>query len=660
VSQDVGLHFWLRYAEREGALIDDAGASALLVLPRPLRERFHLAEEVAVTSDPDLAREDGALLLIPGHPVLDAAAAQVLYEGDAGLVWLAWPAKPPPQRGALLAAARDQVAVEHGRIDVDGEAVPRYAPVLRVGAQVTHLVNEHFYEREEVWVDACTALPLSGELERRLQELPRLEGKPAHSRLEPDLSLAVGAAHVLLEERAGARLRTLAKQSEAALRDELALAEAYYTALLDSIADRQKAAPPERQAVFEAQAQATRVERKRRQHEIEEKFQARHQIRPIRLHLVLVPALRLPVVIRRGERSYPFALTWWLPTSRFADTRCPACTAPAPLVAGKERLGCQRCLRRPVQEPARPEPPPRAASIPAPPPLEPRKAPAPPRRARPSPQRVGRVGPARQRAAAQVPDLPAGAAEEVRQLREFEELRQRVIRVGNKLAGDFWQAMVDLDPWPRKRADPHSPLRVLYHLYGADGPLRGVGIPVGALPTKSSFFTQEPVPGFLYCTSGTVFAGGRAYPYALLWRLAAGKPVVEEVLPFPASPNGRFWLRWNLPSWSSSALYEGAPPPRIELDPVAANLWRIELPESGLPLVVRCLASWWRIAHAPELAAVPPPVLAAALTALLGRRAGLNRTQKAAAADYGAEPAEVLGAARQLQHLLRLSEGRRS
>jgi hypothetical protein len=73
----------------------------------------------------------------------------------------------------------------------------------------------------------------------------------------------------------------------------------------------------------------------------------------------------------------------------------------------------------------------------------------------------------------------------------------------------------------------------------------------------------------------------------------------------------------------------GAPPPRIELDPVAPNLWRIELAESGPPLVVRCLASWWRIAQAPELAAVPPPVLAAALAALLGRRAGLNGTQKA-------------------------------
>jgi len=263
----------------------------------------------------------------------------------------------------------------------------------------------------------------------------------------------------------------------------------------------------------------------------------------------------------------------------------------------------------------------------------------------------------RRRAAGQWPDLLAGSAEEMRQL-DFEQLRQRVIRVGNKLAGDFWQAMVDQDPWPRKRADPYSPLRVLYQLYGADGPLRGVGIPIGALPSKSSFFTQEPIPGFLYCSTGTVFAGGRGYPYALRWRLRAGKAVVEEVLPFPASPDGRFWLRWNLPSSPSNALYEGAPAPRIELDPVAANLWRVEMAESGLPLVVRCLAGWWRVARAPEIAGQPPSVVAAAVAALLGRRAGFNRSQKTAAAEYGADPTEVSRIARQLGRLLQLSNAR--
>ncbi len=631
MSREAGLHFWLRYAEREGALIEDAGDSALMVLPRPLRERFDLPEDVAVTSDPDLAREEGALLVIPGHPLLDAATAHILEDGDAGLVWLAWPSKPPPAASALLAAARDQIGVEHGRIDADGEAMPRYAPVMRVGAQVTYLVNEHFHEREEVWLDACTGLPLSGELERRLEELPRLEGKPQHARLDADLSMAVHAAHGLLEERSGVRLGSLAKQSEAALRDELALAEGYYTAVLDSIAERQRGAPPERQALFDAQAQAVRVERKRRQHEIEDKFQARHQIRPIRLHLVLVPALRLSVIIRRGERSYPFTLTWWLPTSRFADVRCPACRAPAALVAGKDRLGCQRCLSRPAPEPARPPTP--AAPTPAPPTRKSPPTPAPPRKSE-----------------------PPVAAEEGQQVRDYEQLRKRVIRVGNKLAGNFWQAIIDQDSWPRKRADPQSPLRVLYRLYGAEGPLRGVGIPVGALPSQSSFFTREPEPGFLHCTSGRVVAGGRGYTYTLRWRLEAGKPVVEEVLPFPPALGGRFFSRWYLLSSNTHALYEGAPAPRIELDPVAANLWTTELTESGLPLVVRCLAAWWRIAGAPELAAQPPPLLAAALASLLGRRAGLNRTQKAAAADYGADPAEVSTAARQLQRLLRLSE----
>ncbi len=43
-----------------------------------------LPEEVAVTSDPDVAREDGAVLLISGHPALEGAAAGALEAGDVG------------------------------------------------------------------------------------------------------------------------------------------------------------------------------------------------------------------------------------------------------------------------------------------------------------------------------------------------------------------------------------------------------------------------------------------------------------------------------------------------------------------------------------------------------------------------------------------------
>jgi hypothetical protein len=649
VREEVGYHFWLRYAAREGALIDDAGDSALMVLPPPLQARFDLPEQITVTTDPDIAREEGSLLLIPGHPVLDAAASHVLRQGDAGVAWLAWPAKPPPATSTLVAAARDQVGVEHGRIDGDAEALPRYAPVLRVSTQVTYVVNERFHEREEVSVDASTSLPLDAELERQIQDLPRLQGKPDHASLTADLLLALRTADRLLGERAAARLRSLAMQSQAALRDEVAVAESYYKGVLDGIAERKCDAPRERQALLDAQAQATRAERARRLHEIEEKFLARYDIHPIRLHLVLVPTLQQPVVIRRGERGYRLTLTWWLPTARYAAIRCPSCRHPAPLVAGREQLGCQHCLTPPSTQAPMASGTEAAAArrtvtvVSGSVPLRGESHPAavPPKH--PGPQ-VSRATAASR----------AETDELARLLQERAELRKRVIRIGNKLGSDFWQAVVEQDSWPRKRADPHSPLRVLYRLYGAEGPLRGVGIPVGAVPSQSTFFTEEPDAGFLQSTTGRVLAAGHAYPYTLRWHLASGKPAVDEVLPFRAAYRGLF-PRWGL---IADALFEDAPAPRIALDPVSASIWRVELAESGLPVVVRCLAAWWRIAEHPEFAAAPADLVAAALAGVICRRAGLDRTQKHAAHDYAVEGALVTGVARRLLRLLGLSESR--
>src|SRR5437867_3378708 len=69
-AHEPSLRFWLSYAESAGALVEDAGDHALVLLPQPLRATAGLPEEVTVTSDPDVAREDGAVLLIAGHPAL--------------------------------------------------------------------------------------------------------------------------------------------------------------------------------------------------------------------------------------------------------------------------------------------------------------------------------------------------------------------------------------------------------------------------------------------------------------------------------------------------------------------------------------------------------------------------------------------------------------
>jgi hypothetical protein len=73
--------------------------------------------------------------------------------------------------------------------------------------------------------------------------------------------------------------------------------------------------------------------------------------------------------------------------------------------------------------------------------------------------------------------------------------------------------------------------------------------------------------------------------------------------------------------------------------------------------VLRCLVSWTRLDEQ-SLPDASPAELAAALVALVGRRAGLNITRQAAAAAYSAPPQRVTAVARQLQPLLALSAQR--
>src|SRR5450432_1706478 len=53
-GDEPALSFWLDYAEREGALVEDHGDHALVLLTDQLREQSELPEEVTVTSHPDI------------------------------------------------------------------------------------------------------------------------------------------------------------------------------------------------------------------------------------------------------------------------------------------------------------------------------------------------------------------------------------------------------------------------------------------------------------------------------------------------------------------------------------------------------------------------------------------------------------------------------
>ena len=132
------LGFWLRHVAAAGGLWEPDGDTTYVVLPPQLRDAYRLPEELRVTADPDVAREDGATLLAAGHPVLAEAAERVLSSGDTGYLVLARPPSVPPGRDVLLAEVRDAFPVDHGRIDLSGEPAVVLHPVIGVGALVTY------------------------------------------------------------------------------------------------------------------------------------------------------------------------------------------------------------------------------------------------------------------------------------------------------------------------------------------------------------------------------------------------------------------------------------------------------------------------------------------------------------------------------------------
>ena len=344
---DPGLEFWLRYVDDRGGLVEPAADGTLVMLPPAVAGEFDLPDELVVTADPDVARDGGMVLLATGHPALIRAADATLTGGDAGVVALAAPTTPAPDREQLQDKVRDQFPVQHGRIDVTGLPVRIDRPMLRVGALVTYTVSaEEFYqERLECWVDAVSGLQLAADDVTRLQRAPRPEGPVAAPR--PVLAAVTGAleqAHRILEAAAEQRRTALSAQASDAHQRERAHARAYYDDALRSLERRRAGASPDRAELLAARAASTREERARRLLEIDEKYQARHEIRPFRLHAVLVPGWRVPVDIRRGPRRYPFTFDWLAALGAFAEERCPHCGTAAPLSASKARLGCLTCL----------------------------------------------------------------------------------------------------------------------------------------------------------------------------------------------------------------------------------------------------------------------------------------------------------------------------
>lgn len=657
MSVDPALGFWLRAAEAEGALHEQAADAAVVLLPPPLRQAFELPEEVTVTADPEVAREDGALLLAPGHPVLDRATERVLDRGDVGRIPLAWPMGVPPSAQALVERLREHVQIDHGRIDATGELpVSGYAPVLRVGALVTYdlSLEDRFQERQEVWVDADTRLSLTPSLATSLAAMSSGSGL-THLVLPADRSQAASAAHVLLEQRADERLSTLARQSVGARDAELTRVRDYYRAALDALARRRAAAPADRQSLLDARADATRAEQERRLTEVEQKFRGSTSIRWYRVHELLVPTARVPVTIRRGSREYPFTFRWLLPLQAVAPFRCPHCSAQAALVAGKQRLGCTQCMQRPA--PPVGVPPPRAAAPDAtgsPPPSTKPPSTTPPAPAvthpRPTrdPARSPHGGASRTPIAARPAPTPV-----------FDE--KTCADDGNRLAVRFWEDVLQEGRKPARLVAPGSPAEAALRVWGSFGPALVVGVPAGTRVSELNAGTEPDPDTELQVTGGWLRAPMRHHPYAVKWEGRQGRPgkvrVVEVVSgqpPAGAHLAGHLVRKWWRDPWGGRAL----PAPRISLDPVAAALWRVELPDRGPYLLLRCLAAWWRVADELDVRASGEAPVAAALARLVATCAGTQVSYDAVAAQYTADPAGVRTATAQLRPLLALSAER--
>ena len=640
---DPGTRFWLRHVEDRGGLWEPAADSMLVVLPPELAERYRLPEELVVTGDPDVAREDGATLLSAGHPVLTEAAEWVLGSGDAGLLLLDRPAPAGPPDEVLLDRARSQLPVDHGRIDRTGpsRAVTRW--VLRVGALASFAVSaeDAFQEQIERWVDVSERRELPAPVVERLVRAPLSEKDQCPSVPSGELTAAVGEAHRLIEADALRRRTALSKQLGQAHERERERAVAYYADVIAGIERRLEAVQADRRTQLADRLDAARQERARRLAEIAEKYQARHDIRPYRLHLLAVPALRLPVDVRRGERRYPMELDWLAPAGRYAEPRCPACQSTAPLVAGKTKLGCLACLSRaaPAPVPAPRRPAKRAARAPA------EEKPAEKKPAEKKPADPASAGPAiaAGQPAARAPRRP-GSTPSPRPTPELRRAgatspattrapvgRRSVPPRADKLAATVWNAVAERRA--RRLRDvvaPGSPAAALCRLYGADGPAVAVGVPpdeqLMSFTSESEWLTAGS--GF---TAGMLLTSRHRYPYALHWHAEGRALFVVEVLAYPPHEDGRLS--------GFGAMFLGAPrlvaPPAHlpGLDEVARTLVSVGAPRHGLGVTARALAAWWRLDPEP-VAPDQPAVVAAAIHRLVASRAGSPSRFREAADAY--------------------------
>jgi hypothetical protein len=634
-----GLDFWLRVVEFRDGLVDRSGETSFVLLPAGLDAEFQLPAELNVTDDPDVAREDGATFLGSGHPAIAHAADLLLTQGDVGVVQVTSSAHMP-DLADLEERARLRFPVAHGRIDLPEPAQRSKLDIVRLGALVRYPVSDedHYQEQLERYYVVESRLPIADETAAAL--LAQAPGTPDPDLALPDVTEAVLSAYQEMDAMATRRRAILARDVAAACQAELDRAEAYYAAALESVAKRRATAAADRQAMLDARAEATRVERARRLEEITAKYRGTHEIVPFRLHLLHVPVVRVQAHVRRGERRYPLELVWIPAADDFAPVRCPACGRHAALDAGKTQLGCVGCQTKvPVVPP--PRPPAASVSRPAVPPAAPTPA-APPVKTAAPPAPAAKTAPRK----ALVPPRP-------------KELSNRQLHdAGDRLALTLWQAAADGNNRAVQRLiAPNTPMATAYRLFRSDAPAASIGIPVTAV--LEGLVTQShphQVTGE-YVTLGEVTAAKYAYPFSLVWRELPGRREIIQIVPFRPGRFARYLDAHLVRQRYGAGLFEKCPKPVERLDPVAAAIWRNGTPRLGLPTTVRALTSWWRM---PEPDVVTAQFPAVAVAAAFERAAcywggGGPGGYEAAAHAYKAEVEQVRKVGVTVQKVLKLT-----
>jgi len=673
---DGGLAFWLRYVESRGGLWEPSADRALVMLPPDLQRTFELPDEFTATEHPDVAREDGAVLLTSGHPLLTAAAEDALKTADVGQVTLVEPAAQRLDDGCLLARAREHFPVDHGRIDARGPAERGVREVLRLGALVTYdaSAEERFYERAECWLDVPSRLELPGPVVTRLRQAAAGAAAGRSNRASADLSkvpAVLAEARRLLERAAGERSAALAGSAVAVAEAELARTRQYYAEQLASLARRAVKVPADRREMLAARADSVRAEERRRLDEVREKYSPRHEIRPYRLHLLRVPALRLHVDVLRGPRRFPLTVEWLLPVGAFAPLCCPQCgaaTARQPLVVAKTHLGCASCLPRnalvSVAAPVNGKP---RAAVPAPAGATAAPGSAAPKIAAPRDVPPGSNGTGQALRPAGLRDPQAASAQNSRPRGRAPSARQPhagaprsagssgsaqpdprlLVKSGERLAMDFWSAVSQQNLRAlRRMCVPDSPAAAVLRLFGWAGPAMAVGLAWHDVPQSLTSATFPGTGGELASTGGYLETGSAGRSYLLRWQVGARR--VNEILPWDTMALGNLCAAYGL---------RDLPEPAAELDPVASRLWHKVLTAHGLPLTLRCLAAWWRVGDMDTvLAAYWPSELVAAIHRMVGYRAGEREiSYDTIAGLYNVEGARLRALTSQLQARLKLS-----